>query len=118
MKVLFVKCPYCSYKNELSEKAAKAYDASFAFSLNRKCTKCEMIFDETDTHEADYSIIDKTQEMLEWLNTLTEYVSGKRKWDTGGVWVCESHACTPFEQGLTFDCKCAGPGMPPFNSAK
>lgn len=114
MKILLVKCPYCGFQNELSEKAAETWRKSFAFSLYRKCTKCELYFGEDDTKDADYLIIDKEMEMVEWLQLLLDYAIGKKKWDTGGIWVCESHPCTPFEQELTFDCKCGGPGMPPF----
>lgn len=114
METLLVKCPHCKYENDLGEKGAKIYKSSFAFTLNRKCVKCELYFDETDTHETDYRIIDKQKEMIDWLNLLLKYATGKKKWDTGGIWVCESHSCTPFEQGTTFDCPCGGPGMPPF----
>lgn len=56
MKVLTVKCPHCGVINNLGEKALKTYNSSLAFSLNRKCTGCENIFDETDTSEADYGV--------------------------------------------------------------
>ena len=56
-------------------------------------------------------------EMLEWLGILTEYANGSKKWDTGGVWVCERHNLYPFDMGYSFDCDC-GPGMPPFTSEK
>ena len=52
-------------------------------------------------------------EMTIWLKQLLEYAAGRKEWDTGGVWVCEAHPLMPFEQGLSFDCKCGAPGMPP-----
>jgi len=49
-----------------------------------------------------------------WMSILTNYANGK-KWNTGGIWVCESHPHLPCEdQGYTFDCNCGAPGMPPF----
>lgn len=56
MKTLIVKCPNCQAENNLGEKAAELYNSSMAFMLNRTCSKCGYVFDETDTHEADYSI--------------------------------------------------------------
>ena len=56
------------------------------------------------------------EERIKWLNTLLDYAEGKKKWDTGCIWVCESHPRLPFEMGTTFDCKCGGPGMPPYSS--
>lgn len=54
------------------------------------------------------------EEMVEWLELLMEYATGKKKWDTGGIWVCESHPLLPSEHmGYSFDCKCGAPGMPP-----
>jgi len=64
---------------------------------------------------------ENASEMMNWLFLLAEYATGKKKWDTEGLWVCESHPTMPFEQGLSFDCKCGAPGMPPFphkNNAK
>jgi len=52
--------------------------------------------------------------MIQWLLKLLEYATGQLEWDTGGIWVCESHPCTPFEMGTDFDCKCGGPGEPPY----
>ena len=57
---------------------------------------------------------DKQKEMIEWLEMLLEYAKGNKPWDTGGVWVCESHLCTPFGKGTSFDCQCGGPGMSPY----
>jgi hypothetical protein len=57
---------------------------------------------------------ERRKEMLDWLNELENYARGK-KWDTGSIWVCESHSLMPHEQGLSFDCKCGGGvGMPPY----
>ena len=56
---------------------------------------------------------EKRTEMLNWLKELESYARG-RKWNTGGIWVCESHSLMPHEQGLSFDCRCGGGvGMPP-----
>ena len=53
------------------------------------------------------------KEMEDWFKELLSYVRGKI-WNTGGIWVCESHPLMPHEQGLSFDCKCGGGvGMPP-----
>lgn len=53
-------------------------------------------------------------EMIEWLKILLLYIEGKKKWDTGGPWVCESHPLMPHDKGYSFDCKCGAPGMGPF----
>ena len=55
----------------------------------------------------------RAYEMVKWLNILLDYADGTKKWDTGGVWVCESHPRIPWGMGYSFDCKCGGPGMPP-----
>lgn len=55
----------------------------------------------------------ETVEKIEWLELLLSYAEGK-KWDTGGVWVCERHQHIPFEMGYSFDCQCGAPGKPPF----
>ena len=58
-------------------------------------------------------IEEKRTEMLNWLKELESYARG-RKWNTGGIWVCESHPLMPHGQGLSFDCKCGGGvSMPP-----
>ena len=59
MPSLFVTCPYCGTENNLGEKVLEIYNSSFAFSLDRKCVnlKCGLYFDETDTHEDDYTVI-------------------------------------------------------------
>ena len=49
-----------------------------------------------------------------WLNQLLDYAEGKIKWNTGCIWVCESHPRRPWEMGYPFDCQCGGPGMPPY----
>jgi hypothetical protein len=55
---------------------------------------------------------ERRKEMIDWLGELEKYARGK-KWDTDGIWVCESHSLMPYEQGLSFDCKCGvGVGMP------
>lgn len=61
-----------------------------------------------------YKDLDKEKEMTEWLRLLLDYAEGRKEWDTGGIWVCEKHPLLPYEQGLTFDCECGGPGMRPF----
>ena len=53
------------------------------------------------------------KEKVEWVSILLSYAEGK-KWDTGGVWVCERHQHIPFEMGYSFDCQCGAPGKPPF----
>ena len=54
-----------------------------------------------------------TEEMIRWLAELFPYLTGEKKWDTGCLWVCESHPLMPYEQGYLFDCKCGAPGMEP-----
>jgi hypothetical protein len=54
-----------------------------------------------------------TAESQDWIYKLTPFVTGVKKWDTGCIWVCESHPFMPYEQGYSFDCTCGGPGMPP-----
>ena len=55
-------------------------------------------------------------EIAEWLRKLLPYMVGAKKWDTGGMWVCESHRLRPpSNTGYSFDCDCGGPGMPPLN---
>ena len=56
----------------------------------------------------------ETKEMVEWLDELRRFATGEKEWNTGEIWVCESHRCQPFDMGLSFDCPCGGPGMPPF----
>lgn len=58
-KTLLVKCPDCKKFNDLGIEANKVYKSSIAFLLNRKCVHCGLIFDETDTHEADYKEIEQ-----------------------------------------------------------
>lgn len=70
--------------------------------------------------ETPKSMIDKLEkltEMLDWLRELTRFAKGK-KWNTGEIWVCESHSLMPAGgQGTSFDCKCGGDvGMPPFRT--
>ncbi len=59
--------------------------------------------------------VDKSMsdEMLEWMEQLRLYVSGEKQWDTGCVWVCESHPLMPVDMGYSFDCTCGSPGMQP-----
>ena len=54
------------------------------------------------------------KEMNRWFEILMPFLTGEKKWDTGGPWVCESHPLMPFEMGFSFDCDCGGPGMSPF----
>ncbi len=56
----------------------------------------------------------REDDMEGWLSRLLEYAEGKIKWDTGRLWVCENHPRLPWGMGYSFDCKCGGPGMPPF----
>lgn len=53
------------------------------------------------------------KDVMNWFLKLKAYAEGNIKWDTNGIWVCESHPLMPFEQGLSFDCQCGGPGMSP-----
>ncbi len=53
-------------------------------------------------------------EVLSWIEQLTPYLKGEKKWDTGCIWVCESHPLSPYDMGYSFDCTCGAPGMSPF----
>ena len=55
------------------------------------------------------------KEMNEWFEGLMPFLTGERKWNTGCIWVCESHPLLPYEMGYTFDCDCGAPGMSPWN---
>lgn len=61
MKSLFVKCPECGFYNDLGFKAIETYCSSFAFMLNRTCSKCGLLFTEADTWESDYEIRQPSQ---------------------------------------------------------
>lgn len=54
------------------------------------------------------------KEMNQWFGELMPFLTGEKKWNTGCLWVCESHPMMPCEQGYTFDCDCGAPGMSPF----
>ncbi|KKM00446.1 hypothetical protein LCGC14_1804310 [marine sediment metagenome] len=54
------------------------------------------------------------KEMNSWFGELMPFLTGEKKWDTGGPWVCESHPLMPRDRGYTFDCDCGAPGMPPY----
>ena len=54
------------------------------------------------------------EEMNKWFGELMPFLTGEKKWDTGCIWVCESHSLLPFDMGYTFDCKCGAPGMSPY----
>ena len=55
------------------------------------------------------------QEMIDWLKTLLGYADGTKRWDTGGIWVCETHPLMPWDGADTsFNCECGGAGMPPY----
>ncbi len=53
------------------------------------------------------------KEMNKWFGELMPFLTGEKKWDTGCLWVCESHPMMPYGQGYTFDCNCGAPGMSP-----
>lgn len=55
----------------------------------------------------------ENNELTKWLKELGLFANGTKNWNTGEIWVCESHRLMPFEMGYSFDCKCGGPGMPP-----
>lgn len=56
-KTLLLKCPDCKKFIDLGEKACEVYNASIAFQLDKKCPYCDLIIIESDTHEADYRIV-------------------------------------------------------------
>lgn len=56
----------------------------------------------------------KQQQVITWLEELLAYAKGEKTWDTSCIWVDESNMFMPFEQGLPFDSKGPGPGMPPY----
>jgi len=56
----------------------------------------------------------KLKEVIEWLNKLIDYATGKKDWNTDEDWVCEAHPLMPCGMGYSFDCDCGAPSMPPF----
>jgi len=78
-------------------------------------SKCEQLQTELDT--ANGKLRAKPEilsEMNSWFEKLMPFLAGEKKWDTGCLWVCESHPMIPFDMGYTFDCKCGAPGMSPY----
>lgn len=62
--------------------------------------------------------MDNHDEMKKWQESLLPYMTGKKEWNTGCIWVCECHPLLPYDMGYSFDCTCGGPGMPPIGIDK
>lgn len=54
------------------------------------------------------------KDMISWFEILMPFLTGEKKWNTGCLWVCESHPLMPYEMGYSFDCDCGAPGMSPY----
>ena len=57
-RTLLVQCPECKKFVDLGSKNLEVYNTAFAFLLNVKCPYCGIIFDEKDTCESDYRVLD------------------------------------------------------------